>query len=250
MVTYKLSSQFAPRARGLPFVQQHRRVPGSAAAASVRLSLSGRTVLDGTGKLSLSGRTALDGTGKLSLSGRTILDETGKLSLSGPSDADKTGEEMLPRCRNGDDCHQRRPKLRLTGRDGPARQSRSGGPPGLYQMIVTGGSACPVSPAVVWFACQQPSTAGARIDLSASAGPARLCHSGGPDNVGRDIANANAGPDNVGIAIPANVDRNVGYPWRDNVGNKLRGSNGMGKVRPFHHIFYWLNADRSVEVKW
>lgn len=139
MVTYKLISQFAPRARGLPFVQQHRRVPGSAAAASVRLSLSGRT--------------ALDGTGKLSLSGRTILDETGKLSLSGSSNADKTGEEMLPRCRNGDDCHQRRPKLRLTGRDGP---------PGLYQMIVTGGSACPVSPAVVWFACQQPATAGTR----------------------------------------------------------------------------------------
>ena len=124
MVTYKLSSQFAPRARGLPSVKQNRRVSGSAAAASVRLSLPGRT-----------------------------LDETGKLSLSGSSNADKTGEEMLPRCRNGDDCHQRRPKLRLTGRDGP---------PGLYQMIVTGGSACPVSPAVVWFACQQPATAGTR----------------------------------------------------------------------------------------
>ena len=131
MVTYKLSSQFAPRARGLPFLKQNRRVPGSAAAASVRLSLSGCTRLDGTGKL----------------------------SLSGPSDADKTGEEMLPRCRNGDDCHQRRPKLRLTGRDGP---------PGLYHQKVTGGSACPVSPAVVWLATQQPATAGTpeRLDSS------------------------------------------------------------------------------------
>ena len=192
MVTYKLSSQFAPRARGLPFLKQNRRVPGSAAAASVRLSLSGRTRLDGTGKL----------------------------SLSGPSDADKTGEEMLPRCRNGDDCHQRRPKLRLTGRDGP---------PGLYHMIVTGGSACPVSPAVVWFACQQPATAGTRKDLSASAGP---------DNVGMYI----------GKVIPDNVDRNVGYPWRDNVGDKSRGSSGMGKVRPFHHLSYRLNADRPVIV--
>ena len=125
MVTYKLSSQFAPRARGLPFLKQNRRAPGSTAAASVRLSLSGRAKLD----------------------------ETGKLSLSGPTDADKTGEEMLPRCRNGDDCHQRRPKLRLTGRDGP---------PGLYNQKVTGGSACPVSPAVVWFASQQPATAGTR----------------------------------------------------------------------------------------
>ena len=192
MVTYKLSSQFAPRARGLPLVQQHRRVPGSAAAASVRLSLSGSTILDGTGKL----------------------------SLSGPSDADKTGEEMLPRCRNGDDCHQRRPKLRLTGRDGP---------PGLYNQKVTGGSACPVSPAVVWFATQQPATAGTRKDLSASAGP---------DNVGMYI----------GKVIPDNVDRNVGYPWRDNVGDKSRGSSGMGKVRPFHHLSYRLNADRSVIV--
>ena len=129
MVTYKLSSQFAPRARGLPLVQQHRRVPGSAAAASVRLSLSGRIVPD----------------------------VTGKLSLSGPSDADKTGEEMLPRCRNGDNCHQRKPKLRLTGRDGP---------PGLYDQKVTGGSACPVSPAVVWFATQQPATAGTRNPIT------------------------------------------------------------------------------------
>ena len=120
MVTYKLSSQFVPRARGLPFLKQNRRVPGSAAAASVRLL-------------------------------------PGKLSLSGPSDADKTGEEMLPRCRNGDDCHPRRPKLRLTGRDGP---------PGLYNQKVTGGSACPVSPAVVWLATQQPATAGTRNPIT------------------------------------------------------------------------------------
>ena len=160
MVTYKLSSQFAPRARGLPSVKQNRRVSGSAAAASVRLSLPGGT-LDETGKLSLSGSSNADKTGKLSLSGRT-LDETGKLSLSGLSDADKTGEEMLPRCRNGDDCHQRKPKLRLTGRDGP---------PGLYDQKVTGGTAFPVTPAVVWFATQQPATAGTRKDLSASAGP-------------------------------------------------------------------------------
>lgn len=130
MVTYKLSSQFVPRARGLPFLKQNRRVPGGTVAAAIRLSM------------------------------------TMRLSLSGPSDADKTGEEMLPRCRNGDDCHQRRPKLRLTGRDGP---------PGLYNQKVTGGSACPVSPAVVWFASQQPATAGTRKDLSASVGP---------DNVG------------------------------------------------------------------
>ena len=152
MVTYKLSSQFAPRARGLPFLKQNRRVPGGTVAAAIRLL-------------------------------------PGKLSLPGPSDADKTGEEMLPRCRNGDDCHQRKPKLRLTGRDGP---------PGLYDQKVTGGSACPVSPAVVWFATQQPATAGTRKDLSASAGP---------DNVGMYIGNA--GPDNVrrkeGNAGPARL---------------------------------------------
>ena len=159
MVTYKLSSQFVPRARGLPFLKQNRRVPGSAAAASVRLL-------------------------------------PGKLSLSGPSDADKTGEEMLPRCRNGDDCHPRRPKLRLTGRDGP---------PGLYNQKVTGGSACPVSPAVVWFASQQPATAGTRKDLSASAGP---------DNVRRK--EGNAGPARL-KSFRRGLTTSVGR--KDNVGN-------------------------------
>ena len=156
MVTYKLSSQFVPRARGLPFLKQNRRVPGGTEAAAIRLL-------------------------------------PGKLSLSGPSDADKTGEEMLPRCRNGDDCHPRRPKLRLTGRDGP---------PGLYNQKVTGGSACPVSPAVVWFASQQPATAGTRKDLSASAGP---------DNVGRKKRRKRR-------TCPTEVIQ----AWPDNVGRKKR----------------------------
>lgn len=216
MVTYKLSSQFAPRARGLPFVQQHRRVPGSAAAASVRLSLSGCTRLDGTGKLSLSGPSDVD--------------TMEKLSLSGPSDADKTGEEMLPRCRNGDDCQQRRPKLRLTGRDGP---------PGIYRKKITGGSACPVPPAVVWFATQQPATAGTRIDLSASAGPARLCHSGGPENVGMEDKVGMEQPDKVGKAEKQDLSTSgINHPE----------ATEWGRVCPFYNVFYRFNAD-SAEIK-